>query len=82
LEISSNLTLEIFNQPFLLEKRIELLIAVKRTGSISKAAKEVPMSYFRLRIDSQKCYNFPIKRFPCWDEAVNQTASYGRNLLQ
>jgi molybdate transport system regulatory protein len=44
-EILSNLTLEIFNQPFLLEKRIELLIAVKRTGSISKAAKEVPMSY-------------------------------------
>ena len=45
MEISSNLTLELFNQPFLLEKRIELLIAVKRTGSISKAAKEVPMSY-------------------------------------
>ena len=45
MEISSNLTLEIFNQPFLLEKRIELLIAIKRTGSISKAAKEVPMSY-------------------------------------
>jgi molybdate transport system regulatory protein len=44
-EISSNLTLEIFNQPFLLEKRIELLIAIKKTGSISKAAKEVPMSY-------------------------------------
>ena len=43
--ISSNLTLEIFNQPFLLEKRIELLIAVKKTGSISKAAIEVPMSY-------------------------------------
>lgn len=45
MEISSNLTLELFNQPFLLEKRIDLLIAVKKTGSISKAAKEVPMSY-------------------------------------
>ena len=45
MEISSNLTLEIFNQPFLLEKRIDLLIAIKRTGSISKAAIEVPMSY-------------------------------------
>ncbi len=45
MEISSNLTLEIFNQPFLLEKRIELLIAIQKTGSISKAAKEVPMSY-------------------------------------
>lgn len=45
MEISSNLTLELFNQPFLLEKRIELLFAIERTGSISKAAKEVPMSY-------------------------------------
>ena len=45
MEILSNLTLEIFNQPFLLEKRIELLIAIQKTGSISKAAKEVPMSY-------------------------------------
>ena len=45
MNISSNLTLEIFKQPFLLEKRIELLIAIKNTGSISKAAKEVPMSY-------------------------------------
>lgn len=45
MEISSNLTLEIFNQPFLLEKRIELLIAIKKMGSISKAAKEIPMSY-------------------------------------
>ncbi|WP_418184679.1 TOBE domain-containing protein [Aliarcobacter vitoriensis] len=43
--ISSNLTLEILNQPFLLEKRIELLMAIKKTGSINKAAKEVPMSY-------------------------------------
>lgn len=45
MEISSNLTLELFNQPFLLEKRIELLVAIKKTGSINKAAKEVPMSY-------------------------------------
>ena len=43
--ISSNLTLELFNQPFLLEKRIQLLIAIKHSGSINKAAKEVPMSY-------------------------------------
>lgn len=43
--ISSNLTLELFNQPFLLEKRIELLKAIQKTGSINKAAKEVPMSY-------------------------------------
>lgn len=45
MEISSNLTLELFNQPFLLEKRIELLFAISKEGSITKAAKEVPMSY-------------------------------------
>ena len=43
--ISSNLTLELLNQPFLLEKRIELLKAIKQTGSINKAAAIVPMSY-------------------------------------
>jgi len=32
-------------QPFLLEKRIELLHAIEKYGSISKAAKAVPMSY-------------------------------------
>jgi molybdate transport system regulatory protein len=45
MELSSNLSLEIFNQPFLLEKRINLLLAIQKTGSISKAAKDVPMSY-------------------------------------
>ncbi len=45
MNISSNLTLEILDKPFLLEKRIELLFAIKEEGSISKAAKRVPMSY-------------------------------------
>lgn len=45
MQINSNLTLEILNQPFLLEKRIELLLAIQKEGSISKAAKVVPMSY-------------------------------------
>lgn len=45
MNISSNLTLELFNQPFLLEKRIDLLFAIEEHGSISKAAKAVPMSY-------------------------------------
>ena len=43
--ITSNLTLELLNQPFLLEKRIELLKAIKQTGSINKSATLVPMSY-------------------------------------
>lgn len=45
MEISSNLTLELCDKPFLLEKRIDLLHAISKEGSISKAAKAVPMSY-------------------------------------
>jgi len=45
MELSSVLTLDMLGQPFLLEKRIELLLAIKKHGSISKAAKAVPMSY-------------------------------------
>jgi len=44
-ELASKLTLEMLGQPFLLEKRIELLHAIGEQGSISKAAKAVPMSY-------------------------------------
>ncbi|HSR74398.1 MAG TPA: TOBE domain-containing protein [Sulfurovum sp.] len=45
MELTSKLNLEMLGQPFLLEKRIELLYAIERYGSISKAAKAVPMSY-------------------------------------
>lgn len=45
MELSSPLNLEILGQPFLLKKRIELLYAIEEYGSISKAAKAVPMSY-------------------------------------
>ena len=45
MELSSALTLEMLGKPFLLEKRIVLLHAIKEHGSISKAAKAVPMSY-------------------------------------
>ena len=45
MEIASKLTLEMLGKPFLLEKRIVLLHAIKEHGSISKAAKAVPMSY-------------------------------------
>ena len=45
MELSSKLTLEMLGKPFLLEKRIELLHAIAEHGSISKAAKAVPMSY-------------------------------------
>ena len=45
MELTSNLVLELDDQPFLLEKRIELLKAIDKEGSISKAAKAVPMSY-------------------------------------
>jgi len=45
MELSSALTLEMLGKPFLLEKRIILLHAIQEHGSISKAAKAVPMSY-------------------------------------
>jgi molybdate transport system regulatory protein len=45
MELSSKLNLEMLGKPFLLEKRIELLHAIEEHGSISKAAKAVPMSY-------------------------------------
>lgn len=45
MELTSALTLEMLGKPFLLEKRIELLYAIQIHGSISKAAKVVPMSY-------------------------------------
>jgi len=45
MEFLSNLTLEVANKPFLLDKRIRLLEEIGKTGSISKAAKEVPLSY-------------------------------------
>ncbi len=45
MELASTLSLEMFGKPFLLEKRIRLLHAIEVHGSISKAAKAVPMSY-------------------------------------
>lgn len=45
MELTSKLALEMSGQTFLLEKRIELLHAIEKCGSISKAAKAVPMSY-------------------------------------
>lgn len=45
MELSSALTLEMLGKPFLLEKRIVLLHAIETHGSISKAAKAVPMAY-------------------------------------
>lgn len=45
MELSSALNLEMMGKPFLLEKRIVLLNAIQEHGSISKAAKAVPMSY-------------------------------------
>ena len=45
MQLTSKLTLEMLGEPFLLEKRIELLHAIAENGSISKAAKAVPMSY-------------------------------------
>lgn len=45
MEFASSLNLLNSDATFLLEKRIQLLAAIERVGSISKAAKEVPLSY-------------------------------------
>ncbi len=45
MQFESSLTLLNTNTPVLLEKRIKLLQAIAEVGSISKAAKLVPMSY-------------------------------------
>lgn len=45
MEFSSSLSLLGSDNSVILEKRIQLLAAIERVGSISKAAKEVPMSY-------------------------------------
>jgi molybdate transport system regulatory protein len=45
MDLSSSLTLASRDLPFLMQKRIALLEAIERHGSISKAAKAVPMSY-------------------------------------
>lgn len=45
MELASALSFEMMGKPFLLEKRIVLLHAIDELGSISKAAKAVPMSY-------------------------------------
>jgi len=45
MKVNSPLMFEISGEPFLLEKRIRLLHAIEEHGSISKAAKAVPMSY-------------------------------------
>lgn len=45
MEFSSALSIFSSDTPFLLEKRLSLLIAIDEIGSISGAAKKVPMSY-------------------------------------
>lgn len=45
MSLNSALAMNHSKSPFLIEKRIKLLSEVEKTGSISKAAKAVPLSY-------------------------------------
>lgn len=45
MELKSSLQIVTGDNPLLLEKRIRLLEAIEQTGSITHAAKEVPLSY-------------------------------------
>lgn len=87
MEISSNLTLELFEKPFLLEKRIDLLFAIQKCGSISKAAKEVPMSYKKAweAVDSMNnLSSTPIVQTETGGKGGGGTSltTYGENLLK
>lgn len=86
MSISANLTLELFNKPFLLEKRIDLLIAIKKFGSINKAAKEVPLSYkaaWEAIEDMNNLSNTPIviKETGGTGGGGTKLTEYGENLL-
>lgn len=87
MSISSNLTLELFNKPFLLEKRIDLLIAIKKTGSINKASKEVPLSYkaaWEAVEDMNNLSQTPIviRETGGKDGGGTRLTEYGENLLK
>ena len=87
MKLSSNLTLELFDQPFLLEKRIELLYAIQQHGSINKAAKAVPMSYKKAweAIDAMNnLSSTPIVQRETGGKGGGGThlTSYGENLLK
>lgn len=87
MQISSNLTLELLNQPFLLEKRIDLLFAIEKCGSISKAAKEVPISY-KKAWEAVDCMNNLSSRPVVHTETGGKggggttLTEYGKNLLK
>lgn len=86
MSLSANLTLEILNKPFLLEKRIDLLIAIKEFGSINKAAKKVPLSYkaaWEAIEDMNNLSNTPIvvKETGGTGGGGTKLTEYGENLL-
>ncbi len=87
MNILSNLTLEVSNQPFLLEKRIDLLFAIQKEGSINKAAKAVPMSYkaaWDAINDMNNLSHTPIVSKEIGGKGGGGTVltSYGQNLLE
>jgi len=87
MEISSALTFEMLGKPFLLEKRIVLLHAIKEHGSISKAAKSVPMSYKSAweavdMMNSLSCEPIVCRETGGKDGGGTTITSYGEELLK
>ncbi|MFY9075709.1 molybdenum-binding protein [Malaciobacter mytili] len=87
MEFESSLTLLNSDTPFLLEKRIKLLEAIKQEGSISKAAKLVPMSYKTAweAVDAMNnlCSNLVVKKETGGKGGGGATLTlYGENLLK
>lgn len=87
MELSSALTLEMLGKPFLLEKRIVLLHAIQEHGSISKAAKAVPMSYKSAweavdTMNSLSPESIVCRETGGKDGGGTTVTSYGKNLLK
>lgn len=87
MHLSSNLTFGESNQPLLIEKRISLLKAIEKEGSILKAAKMVPMSYKSAweAVDSMNnLAPFPIVEKETGGAGGGGTklTNYGKTLLQ
>ncbi len=87
MQFESSLTLISSHTPFLLEKRIKLLKAIKKEGSITKAAKLVPMSYKTAweAVDCMNnlCSNLIVKKEIGGKGGGGATLTlYGKNLLR
>lgn len=87
MHFESSLNLLSDNKSFILEKRILLLKTINKTGSISKAAKEIPMSYKAaweaINDMNNLCPSFVVKKETGGSGGGGTTLTeYGENLIK